>query len=233
MIMKRVILPIILAMLALAVSAQLPQFNSDDYDGWIYNNPNVTLSPSFIASGRVTFYVNSEGMALTLTSPLFNCQGIDNINADVLWYTKYFKDNKFVLDKASLTLVIEDGDGHPLDSVTCVPTTPGVSTHQLSMSLPVPPGLTTARLRFVSWTGDVVSNGAIKNAVFTSSGAAPVNTPGDVNGNGYVDIADVTILIDYLLDSSGDILENEADVDQDSTVSINDVTTLIDILLGS
>lgn len=82
MIMKRVILPIILAMLALAVSAQLPQFNSDDYDGWIYNNPNVTLSPSFIASGRVTFYVNSEGMALTLTSPLFNCQGIDNINAD-------------------------------------------------------------------------------------------------------------------------------------------------------
>lgn len=152
---------------------------------------------------------------------------------DVLWYTKYFKDNKFVLDKASLTLVIEDGDGYPLDSVTCVPTTPGVSTHQLSMSLPVPPGLTTARLRFVSWTGDVVSNGAIKNAAFTSSGTAPVTTPGDVNGNGYVDISDVTILIDYLLNGSGDIQVDAADVDHDGNASISDVTTLIDRLLSN
>ena len=230
--MKRIILPTILAMLAFTVGAQLPQFTSDDYDSWTYNNPNITLSPSIIASGRVVFYINSQGVALTLTSSQFNCQGINKIDTDVIWYTKYFNDNKFDLDKATLTLVIEDGEGLPLDSVTCVPTTPGISTHYLSLSLPVPAGLTTARLRFVSWTGDIISCGGIKSATFTASGTEPGDTTGDVNGNGYVDISDVTILIDYLLNGSGDIQQSAADVDHDGSVSISDITALIDILLG-
>ena len=231
--MKRTILPIFLALLALTASAQLPQFTSDDYESWTYSNPNIPLSPSTIAGGRVVFYVNSLGVALTLTSSQFNCQGINKIDTDVIWYTKYFNDNKFDLDKATLTLVIEDGEGHPLDSVTCVPTTPGISTHYLSLSLPVPTGLTTARLRFVSWTGDVISSGGIKSATFTASGTQPGTTTGDVNGNSYVDISDVTILIDYLLNGSGNIQVDAADVDHDGNASISDITALIDILLGN
>lgn len=231
--MKHALLPILMTWLALTVSAQLPQFTSDDYEGWIYNNPNVTLSPSVIASGRVVINVNSEGLALTLTSPQFSCQGIDRIDTEVIWYTKYFKDNKFDLDKAALTLVIEDGEGQPLDSVTCVPTTPNVSTHYLSLSLPVPSGLTTARLRFVSWTGDAISSGGIKSATFVAAGEGPVTTAGDVDGNGSVNITDITVLIDYLLSGTGDIQVNAADVDQDGSIGISDVTALIDILLGS
>lgn len=63
--------------------------------------------------------------------------------------------------------------------------------------------------------------------------AKPV-TPGDVNKDGNVNIADVTALIDYLLSgdaSSIDIVA--ADVNLDEDVNIADVTALIDQLLSS
>ncbi|MBQ6079802.1 MAG: leucine-rich repeat protein [Muribaculaceae bacterium] len=56
---------------------------------------------------------------------------------------------------------------------------------------------------------------------------------GDINCDGYVSIADVTTLIDYLL--SGDeesINKSNADVNQDGRISIGDVTSLIDLLLS-
>ena len=59
-------------------------------------------------------------------------------------------------------------------------------------------------------------------------------TPGDVDGDGKVGIADVTDLIDLLLDGSLDILSHpEADVDGDGKIGIADVTELIDMLLAS
>ena len=54
---------------------------------------------------------------------------------------------------------------------------------------------------------------------------------GDVNGDGYVTISDVTTLIDYLL-GGGEINERAADMNQDGNVTISDVTSLIDYLLG-
>ena len=55
---------------------------------------------------------------------------------------------------------------------------------------------------------------------------------GDVNGNGVVNISDLSALIDYLL--SGDIESidpNAADCYKDGKISIDDLTTLIDYLL--
>jgi len=55
--------------------------------------------------------------------------------------------------------------------------------------------------------------------------------PGDVNNDGFVNIDDVTSLIDLLL--RGSTLNNDnADVDQDGSVNIGDVTALIDMLLS-
>lgn len=53
---------------------------------------------------------------------------------------------------------------------------------------------------------------------------------GDVNGDGQVNISDVTALIDLLL--GGGEAPAQADVNNDSNVSISDVTALIDMLLG-
>lgn len=55
--------------------------------------------------------------------------------------------------------------------------------------------------------------------------------PGDVNGDGEVNIDDVTILIDYLL--RGDNPDSvAADVNTDGEINISDVTGIIDILLS-
>ena len=54
---------------------------------------------------------------------------------------------------------------------------------------------------------------------------------GDVNGDGYISISDVTTLIDMLLGADTGFPVN-ADVNADSGISISDVTALIDILLS-
>lgn len=57
---------------------------------------------------------------------------------------------------------------------------------------------------------------------------------GDVNGDGYISITDVTKLIDYLLNPSDDFPgfdRDAADLNHDGIISINDVSALIDVLL--
>lgn len=61
--------------------------------------------------------------------------------------------------------------------------------------------------------------------------SAPAFENGDVNHDGFVDINDVTSLIDYLL-GSGTIYTDCADVNSDTAIDISDVTTLIDMLLA-
>ncbi len=232
--MNRCLSTIIAAMLALAAAAQqLPQFDSYSFDGWTYNNPGIELSTANIGSGRVALYVNSLGMALTLTSPQFDCQGLDSIAASVLWYTGTFQDEDFDLSRASLTLAIDDTQGQPVDSVTCTPATTG-SSRTLKLQLAVPRGMDACRLRFVSWTGDVISSGAIKRAAITAVAASPHEDIllGDVDRDGRISIADVTILIDtILMGDDGEIDIEAADVDRDGYLTIGDVTVLIDIIL--
>ena len=233
--MSKYLMTIIAALLTLsATSQELPQFDSYSYDGWSYNNPNIELTTENIAGGRVILYVNSEGLALMLTSPQFDCHGIDSIAAKVLWYTGTFQYDEFDLSRATLTMAIDDAMGQPLDSVTCTPTATG-SSRTLKLQLAVPRGIETCRLRFASWTGDFISSGAIKRAIITAIAAPPHDdiVPGDVDGDGNASIADVTLIIDYMLqgNSSGMNLE-AADVDQDGVIAISDITSLIDIILG-
>lgn len=55
---------------------------------------------------------------------------------------------------------------------------------------------------------------------------------GDINGDGSVNISDVTSLIDYLLSGNADNINLAgADTNQDGNVNISDVATLIDYLL--
>ena len=56
--------------------------------------------------------------------------------------------------------------------------------------------------------------------------------PGDVNHSGNVNIEDVTVLIDYMLET-GDACEICADVNGDGIINISDVTALIDLLLDT
>ena len=74
------------------------------------------------------------------------------------------------------------------------------------------------------------------SAVYLGNAPEPEYQTGDADGDGVVDINDVTLIIDYLLGSQSDkgytINMEAADVDHDGVVDINDVTMLIDTLLG-
>ena len=57
--------------------------------------------------------------------------------------------------------------------------------------------------------------------------------PGDVNHDGYVNIYDVTLIIDYILAMSPNHFHvAEADMNNDGFINIYDVTLIIDIILG-
>lgn len=109
-------------------------------------------------------------------------------------------------------------------------------------SLPTVPGNTPGKLAVLDNVneGNVITDAQVltakrKNWVcqrWTGSTWAiiDVSMPGDVDGNGTVNIADVTTLIDILL--SGGTAPANADVDGDGIVNIADVTALIDMLLS-
>ncbi len=60
----------------------------------------------------------------------------------------------------------------------------------------------------------------------------PVET-GDVNGDGIINISDVTALIDYLMDNSVAINTETSDVNGDGVINISDVTALTDMMLAN
>lgn len=217
------------------VSQQLPQFNSNEFEGWTYNNPNIELTSTNIGRGKIVLYKNQDGLVLTLTSPLFPCQGIDSINATVSWYTKGYNDSSFDLSRAALTMVLDNESGAPLDSVTVQPTTLG-STHNLVLSVPVPTGANTARLRFVAWEADVVCGGGIKWATITAVTGSPHDEPipGDVDSSGTVNITDAIALINYILNNDAGAIDlTVADIDNSGEVNITDVIALINTILTS
>ena len=66
----------------------------------------------------------------------------------------------------------------------------------------------------------------------SANSLAANNMRGDVDDDGSVNIADVTMLIDYIMNCDIDINTDNADVDRDGSIDIADVTTLIDYILG-
>jgi hypothetical protein len=78
---------------------------------------------------------------------------------------------------------------------------------------------------------DVSDNGVGDYFALDNIKIAPKTMRGDVNGDGSVNISDVTALIDLLL-GGGTISNSAADCNQDGSVNIGDVTALIDHLLS-
>ena len=118
----------------------------------------------------------------------------------------------------------------------------GNNMTNLVNSLPTVPGSIPGEIAVLDNVdeGNVITDAQVltakrKNWVclrWTGSSWARIDVPmpGDVDGDGVVNIADVTALIDILL--SGGTVPANADVDDDGIVNIADVTALIDMLLS-
>lgn len=81
----------------------------------------------------------------------------------------------------------------------------------------------TAIIKVASADGNAIADSCFVN-VYTEAG--------DVDGDGFVKIDDVTALIDHLLGSNSSIDVGNADINYDGVVTIADVTELIDCLLS-
>lgn len=223
--MKR-ILPLLAAMvMALAASAQVPQFSSEDFAGWTYTNPAIPLNQSTILNNRIVLYTTSTGLQLTLTSPVFSCFGGQVINMRVTWITDQWKDSGFDVNKVALTAALLDVNGVAVDSVTMIPV--NVSrTNYLNMSITVPRGMTSAALRFASWKANVNNCGAVREIAITSV------LKGDVNLDGEVTIADINAIIQVILGGQvSDDLRGRADVNEDKEVTVADINSVIDLIV--
>ena len=104
-------------------------------------------------------------------------------------------------------------------------------THTMTASTMRSSPLVTAVLVAVSigaWAGVGVSVKALSNN--TNVTMSDTVVPGDVNKDGSITIADVTMLVNQVLGK--DIPTPAADVNGDGRVTIADVTELVNIVLG-
>lgn len=224
--MKRITLITFTLFLALASIAQdLPQFAFNNYEGWVYNHPGVELNSQTIGRAQIRLYIDSQGLVLTLTSPKFSCQGLDSIHAEVRWRSES--------TAVALTMAIDNLDGTPLDSASCLPANSS-SEQLLIYTIPVPHELDSARIRFVSWGAVAANSGAVRQVAMTGiTGQSQEILLGDVDGDGRVNISDVTSLINILLSGKNDVSLDVADIDHNGRISISDVTELINMLLSN
>ncbi len=222
--MRKILLLLALLTTSWTVAQELPRFAYNSFEGWIYTNPGLELTSENIRQARIRLYVDSQGQVLSLISPDFSCQGLDSIHADVVW--------RSASPSVILTIALDDTTSVPLDSVACLPPS---NSHDLefSVSIPVPQGLTMARLRFVSWNADASTSGAVKRIILTGIEGQPSAVMlGDVDGNGIINVNDVTSLISILLSGNTDFQLEAADIDKNGRITVNDVTALINLALS-
>lgn len=169
-----------------------------------------------------------------------------NANADGEWRTLSVPNSVKTTSKVYIT------DGTHNDSTWIVPARRFTTTGGQTITIPtnLPENYTTGYVNVTHGTAlvsdqmvvtyttpavavpDTISFPYYERKVFRGRVRYYLNCslPGDINGDGQINIFDVTALIDILL--SGNETSGNADVDGDGQVNISDVTALIDMLLS-
>ena len=223
---KTFVISVMALLAAFSVWGQVPQFSSYDYEDWVYTNPGIELNQDNILANRIVLYTNSEGLPLTLISPMFDCHTGQTIDMTVTWVTRFWQSEDFVVSKAGLTVALINKNGEALDSVTFTPTTLK-RENEVKLSLTVSHGFKNARLRFASWKADIVSSGAVRRLEATSYFKADVNLDGEVS------VADVNAIINLIVEGTADDeIISRADVNGDGEISLADINAVIDVIVG-
>ena len=82
----------------------------------------------------------------------------------------------------------------------------------------------------ISFAVEGVEAYGVCGSTYVEPGPQPVEKPGDVNGDGEINIADVNAVIDHILSNT---FSKAADVNGDGEVNIADVNALLDIILAN
>ena len=176
---------------------------------------NITINGDLVPNyedfmgpdSKLTVYITEDG----LVAPQYN---------NGTWVNDYVHNN--VLRKA-------------LGSVKGVALKKTGNTYKNEFTVDIPSTWNADNLNIVAFISRPLGN-AVNDIYLTNANKRKLGecdaptTPGDVDGDGKVNIDDVTALIDMLL--NGSTPTDGADVDGDGKVNIDDVTVLIDKLLN-
>ena len=197
-----------------------PSNAAPNYVNWRSSNPNIVS-------------VSSNGMITALST------GVCDIIA-TCGYKKAFCHVVVRDTTSSIILDVQEAMLLPNHMLTITPSAAPVMPEGFTVSSSNP-GIAAARLvnGVVQIVGikegtTIITVGSVDDSAIPATCVVTVYTePGDVNCDGFINISDVTKLIDYLLSGNPEGLKvDNADTNRDGKVNISDVTTLIDYLLS-
>lgn len=225
-IMKHLLFSLALICIALAAGAtQYAVFNQNSFEGWIYTRSNVTLTTDFISSYKVTIYKNSAGKDFTLISPSFDTNGQSTIRVKFDWKSTTYGEENYNLTKNSPYIELLDLNDNVIAQCYHQLKEPKI-IHDIDVVVKMPANSTgPIKVRIAAWNADTNTPGAVKHVEISNQ----VN--GDVNGDGMINVSDITKLVNVILGII-DLPSEFADVNGDGTVNVSDITALVNIILG-
>lgn len=224
--MKHLLFSLALICTALAAGAtQYAVFNQNSFDGWIYTREGVTLTTDFISAYKVTIYKNSSGKNFTLISPSFDTDGNRTLRVMFDWRANTYDEENYSLTKNSPYIEILDlndnviaQNHYQLKEVKLI--------HNIDVVVRIPDNFNgSVKVRIAAWNADTNTPGAVKHVEIANQ-----NT-GDVNGDGMINVSDVTKLINVIMGII-DLPKEFVDVNGDGKVNVSDITALVNIILG-
>ncbi|MGM9868550.1 MAG: M6 family metalloprotease domain-containing protein [Sodaliphilus sp.] len=180
---------------------------------WDFTKSNVvTPTKSGVGEGQYALAMTKPS-AITTSNPLtFN----------PFMASVHFYNSSSVACKFSLLYRLPDSE--TWTEISNVSLTAGTDQEA---SFTIPSAATNAYFRISQTAGSTTAKVYADNITFYYYRTAAL---GDLNADGAVDVADVTVLLNMVLDS--DTSNSEADINADGTIDIADVTALINLILG-
>lgn len=221
---------LLIAASSMAMPAQeLIRFDSDpqNYNNWTYTRESVELTSANITGNKINLYKGDSGQDYTLVSPAFQRGSLRQLSISVKGRSQSYNNTNYSAYKGSPTVEILDGEGNVLKS--CFhefndKVRERAFTVEIDLTDVVASPL---RLRVACWNANIVSALSINEVVVSSA-----HLMGDVDGDGSVTSADVTVLYNWLLNNDDSNLV-DGDVDGDGSVTSGDVTCAYNILIGA
>jgi len=222
---KKLILLFVLMMCSTVVllASELAHFDPYSFNAWDYTRPGFNLSTQNISGDNVNLYKNGT-VDYTLISPLFSKGNSSKIIVDFKGKSNRYNNDNYDAYKGSPTVELLDVNGNVVNSCF-YEFVDKVRAREFTVSFDLK-NLEgdVFKVRIACWNADMNCALSVNEVVIKGLIA------GDVDGDGSITSADVTVLYNYLINNESSSLV-DGDVDGDGSITSGDVTVVYNKLL--